>query len=166
MSRYGGSGGAGRGLNGFSGAKRPSRFERGLGTTGRTDIDDSGTILPPSGFARGRESNVTNRTRYGSGFLSTDLLQFLAADVETLISIDSISVCNVSANNATFSLQHIPRGSSTGTEFSIFEQVEVKKRSSILISDFPIYLTSGDALFAKASAASAITMTMYARRGA
>ncbi len=128
------------------------------------ETQDGTTLLPNGGYTRVREEFPLSRAKYHKGYLSTNLLQFMQCDAETIIAIDSIIVANVTDSVANFSVQHVPRGASTGTEYSLFNEIDVRKNASMVISDAPMYLVKGDALYAQASAASSLVMTVFARR--
>ncbi len=128
------------------------------------ETQDGTTLLPNGGFTRIREEFPLSRAKYHKGYLSTNLLEFLRCDSETIIAIDTIVVANVTDSVANFSIQHVPRGASTGVEYSLFNEIDVRKNASMVISDAPMYLVKGDALYAQASAASSLVMTVFARR--
>ena len=128
------------------------------------ESQDGTTLLPNGGYTRVREQFPLARAKYHKGYLSTNLLEFMRCDAETIIAIDSIIVANVTDSVSNFSIQHVPRGASTGVEYSLFNEIDVRKNASMVISDAPIYLVKGDALYAQASIASSLVMTVFARR--
>jgi hypothetical protein len=146
----------------------PSKVERHPNMSAVSPVSksyqDATNLMGASAYSRIREETPLSRAKYHKGYLSTNLLEFVKADPEVLIAVDSILVANVTDATANFSLQHVPRGASTGVEYSLFNELDVRKNTTIVISDAPIYLTQGDALYAQASIASSLVMSIFARR--
>ena len=151
------------GLNGMKDVRMPSRQDRTALNT-EAEVTPASAILPVSPYSRNRSLQTPGYARYHKGFLGTSLLEFMRADTETIIAIDSIIVANVTDAGANFTIQQIPRGQSTGDQFALFNEIDVRKNASMVISDAPIYLNRGDSLYAQSSIASALVMTVYARR--
>jgi len=75
-------------------------------------------------------------------------------------TVRTMWLCNGSTNSATVSVHHVPPKASPTQGNALLYSVAIAARSTVIV-DQPISMALGDRLYARASAASAITLTAY-----
>ena len=96
--------------------------------------------------------------RFTKGRLTTALQEVYRADRESVVT--SIFIANTDTSARTYEIQHVPADEATSDDHCLFHDVSIRASTTTII-ETPIFLAAGDAIFAKASTASKVAVSLY-----
>ena len=100
--------------------------------------------------------------RWTTGTLTTTERAFVSCKGNQRAHIEKIFITNISSGSVTYSIFHVPKNQTSGTDDAIAYQVTLASKR-VAEYEGPIYLLPGDELRVVASAGSAINMFAYGR---
>tara|TARA_R110002012_G_scaffold199089_1_gene367993 strand:- start:1838 stop:2260 length:423 start_codon:yes stop_codon:yes gene_type:complete len=100
------------------------------------------------------------RQRYSIGYLTTDYKDIAVSADNAEIEIKWIWATNRSGSTASFELAHVPANAAAGETLDLIHDYSMDANDTLSL-DSLVYMAPGDRIVAKASAGSAIVLTIY-----